>query len=110
MAAGAGHQTVTERWRAHARALTQEQAELKVSAGQERECTAGGLRRATVGRWQVIAVASPALQAYSTGVTGVFPLQEVGDNMYKQYCIYSCLAQYRGIFVTFLVKGSNDTP
>ena len=25
-------------------------------------------------------------------VTGVFPLQEVVGNMYKQYCIYSCLA------------------
>ena len=30
-------------------------------------------------------------------VTGVFLLQEVGDNMYKQYRIYSCLAQYMGI-------------
>ena len=31
---------------------------------------------------------------------GVFPLQEVGDNMYKQYCIYSCLAQYMGNLTT----------
>ena len=37
------------------------------------------------------------LHISSLNVMGVFPLQEVGGNMYKQYCIYSCLAQYRGL-------------
>ena len=40
---------------------------------------------------------SASFDSLTPFVTGVFLLQEVGGNMYKQCCIYSCLAQYRGI-------------